>query len=344
MSVLRKDYIGFSYNGKHSSELGILRTGDGSRFNENLLPTMQDKTVQVPGGDGTYYFGSYFTQRQIPVSFAFDSLTEEQISEIKALFGDKQIHDLVFDERPYKVYRAKVTGTATLKYIPFAEGETNRVYKGEGTIQFTCYQPYAICTKKWLEDYTEDWENIDEWKAASGLYESNGRYDKVNNSGKIDLYNPGNIESPFTLKLKFDYIYTPITLNENSYESGVYFVYRDGHYYISSSGYNKGETYYEISESKAIAAGSVFIEGLSSSTLSWKKIPVSGEDAYVKINSKTNLIEGYTSQDRKSGNVYNKYITGGSFFNIPLGEKRMATTNLIQHLEKDSLEYNYYYF
>ena len=65
MSVLKGDYIGFSYgiNHKtgrpmHSSDLGIVRTSNGSRFDENLLPTMQDKTVQVPGGDGTYYFGS----------------------------------------------------------------------------------------------------------------------------------------------------------------------------------------------------------------------------------------------------------------------------------------------
>ena len=42
------DYMGFTYNNRHSSDLGIVRTSDGSRFNENLLPTMQDKTVQVP--------------------------------------------------------------------------------------------------------------------------------------------------------------------------------------------------------------------------------------------------------------------------------------------------------
>jgi hypothetical protein len=34
------DYIGFSFNGVHSSELGIVRTSEGSRFNENLLPTI----------------------------------------------------------------------------------------------------------------------------------------------------------------------------------------------------------------------------------------------------------------------------------------------------------------
>jgi hypothetical protein len=61
-------------------------------------------------------------------------LTEEQIAEIKRVFGDKKIHDLIFDERPYKTWKAKVTGSATMKHIPFAEGETNRTYKGEGTI------------------------------------------------------------------------------------------------------------------------------------------------------------------------------------------------------------------
>ena len=202
MSVLKGDYIGFSYNSVHSSDLGIVRVSNGSRFDENLLPTMQDKTVQVPGGDGTYYFGSYFTSRPFSVSFAFDSLTEEQVARLKAHFGDKKIHNLVFDERPYKTWRAKVTGTATLKYIAFAEGKTNRLYKGEGTIQFTCYQPYAICEKKWLSDY-EDWANIDEWKMASRMKESSTGYDVVSGANSINLYNAGDIDTHFQLRINF---------------------------------------------------------------------------------------------------------------------------------------------
>jgi hypothetical protein len=57
------------------------------------------------------------------------------VAELKTHFGDKEIHELIFDETPYKAYRAKVTGTATMKYIPFNEGEgRERIYKGEGTI------------------------------------------------------------------------------------------------------------------------------------------------------------------------------------------------------------------
>ena len=121
MGVTKQAFVGFTYNGKHSSELGIVRVSDGSRFNENLLPTIKDKTVQVPGGDGTYYFGSEYTQRQFTINFAFDSLTEERIRELKTWLGDKKIHKLSFDEAEHKEYLAKVTGTATINFCIFPE-------------------------------------------------------------------------------------------------------------------------------------------------------------------------------------------------------------------------------
>ena len=205
-SIVKSDYVGFTYGTKadgspmHSSELGIVRVSDGSRFNENLLPTMQDKTVQIPGGDGTYYFGSYYTQRQFSISFAFDNLTEAEIATLKAHFGDKGIHNLIFDETPYKVYQAKVTGTATIKYLAFDEGANKRVYKGEGTVQFTCYDPFARCAfsskdindniviyknlDKWKEELRKTYPNIDEWWDAA-RFESNKNF--------------GDVEVPFTV-------------------------------------------------------------------------------------------------------------------------------------------------
>lgn len=294
MSVFRGDYMGFTYNGVHSSALGIVRVSDGSRFNENLLPTMQDKTVQVPGGDGTYYFGSYFTQRQIPVSFAFDGLVEEQIAQMKQLFGDKKIHELVFDEMPYKTYHAKVTGTATLKYISFNEGAgKERVYKGEGSIQFTCYEPYAVCKKKWLDLYADS--NKEEWKMASGLKPFQADYDKINDN-KIKLYNPGDIESDFVLKINF----------------------HDG----------------KIISSK-MTVGSYSIR--------WDEIPQQGSDYGVIFNSKINLLEGYDSKGRKTGTLYNKFITEGDFFKIPQGESELVFDKTSGDIAFQDIEYYYYY-
>ena len=200
------DYMGFTYNGRHSSEFGIVRVSDGSRFDENLLPTMQDKTVQVPGGDGAYYFGSYYTQRQFSVSFAFDALTENELADLKRHFGDKGVHDLIFDETPYKVWGAKVTGTATINYISFDEGSTHRLYKGEGSIQFTCYYPFARCAfpdTATRESLRKTHPNVDEWWDAARI-----------EPGK----NFGDVPAPFTLVLDPEAASTQIDLGEINWE------------------------------------------------------------------------------------------------------------------------------
>ena len=292
------DYIGFSFGTKsdgspmHSSDLGIVRTSDGSRFNENLLPTMQDKTVQVPGADGMYYFGSYYTQRQFNISFAFDGLTEFQVAQLKSHFGDKEIHDLIFDECPYKVYSAKVTGTATIKYIAFSEGVTNRLYKGEGSVQFTCYNPFARSRYKFLDEYSDaNYPNKHEWKYASGMRKNNkygdtGRtidqwdttdYSGSDTGGRFLLFNPGDKEAEWILTIPF---------NNNKIPS------------MMIKLYNKGSK-------------------LGLSEITKKQNSTATE---IRINSKTNLIEGY-KDGKPTGELYNNHIESGAFFKIPVIKK-----------------------
>ena len=123
MSIIKGDFLGFTFDGIHSSELGIFRVSDGSRYTENLLPTIQDKTIQIPGNDGIYYQGSFYTQKQINFPIAFDELSEDQLRRLKVLFGDKNIHNLIFDEAPYKIYKMKTIGTPNLKYVCFDKAE-----------------------------------------------------------------------------------------------------------------------------------------------------------------------------------------------------------------------------
>lgn len=303
------DYIGFTFNNTHSSSLGIVRTSDGSRFNENLLPTIQDKTVQVPGGDGTYYFGSFYTQRQFNIPFAFDSLTEEQFATLKRWLGDKQIHELIFDELPYKAYQAKITGSATIKHIPFDENG-KRVYKGEGSVQFTAYYPYARSVFKFLnDDQVLNITNTEEWKEASHIRTNphivedvSTTYDELRENS-IKLYNAGDIETHFQFKINFI-------------------------------------------EGK-IPGSKIYIDGDSSRQISWKEMAAKKNDAYVKINSKLNIIEGYSEKGVKTGNVYNQYIMAGSFFKIPLGDSVLVidnSANIANNLELNPIEYDYYYF
>lgn len=319
-SAFKGDYLGFTYNGKHSSELGIVRTSNGSRFDENLLPTIQDKTVQIQGMDGAYYFGSQYTQRVFNVSFAFDSMDEQKLEQLRRHFGDKKIHDLIFDERPYKIYSAKVTGTATLKYIPFEEGKTGRLYKGEGSITFTCYDPFARSRYKFLEEYDDaEFPNKKEWAAASGMLSVNESiYDTYNNNTHgILLYNPGDKEAPFELMMYF----------------------------------------LDYADSTQIPAGRIALKDIKEekilAELEWEAIKQvdSTKNMFVIFNSKTNLIEGASGSDKKrSGTIFNEHIKLGDFFSIPIGTYLLEFSGDITTAELSPLnrrntgvKYDYYY-
>ena len=186
------DFIGFTYNGYHSiRDLNIYRTSDGSRYNENLTATMTDKTADVPGGDGQYYFGTQFKNRTFNVSYAFDSLSESGLARLREAFRGDGVHDLIFDETPYKVWSAKVTGTAQIKHICFEEnGE--RIYKGEGSITFTCYYPFAHTPKIKSQISPESVQMIpiNRWIPTNMLIQKNGRIQILLNVPIKIKYNP----------------------------------------------------------------------------------------------------------------------------------------------------------
>ena len=93
-------YFGFTYGGEHSIDTyGVYRTSDGSRYNTNMLPTLTEKTADVPGGEGQYYFYTKYKTRQFSVPIAFDELTEEKFYKMKKWLSGKEIKVLRFDER-----------------------------------------------------------------------------------------------------------------------------------------------------------------------------------------------------------------------------------------------------
>lgn len=287
--ALKGDFIGFTFNSRHSSELGIVHVSGGSRYTENLLPSSQDKTVQVPGGDGTYFFGSEYTLTPFNINFATDCLSEQQFRELRQWLNVKEIHELIFDETPYKVYSAKITGTPVFNYICF---DNPRVYKGEGTIQFTCYYPYAKSNFKYLNEYSDlIYKNKLEWAASSGMLSQKGTYD--GSGATINLYNPGDLETDFY-------------------------------------------AYYEVSSLSDLTK--IYINSnILNFDFSQNEIDT---DFYIRINTKANLIEGCDENFQTTGNLYNKFITSGDFFKIPLGESQLLSVGA----SCVKIEYNYLYY
>jgi hypothetical protein len=76
MLGLRGSFLGFTYNGIHSSVLGITRTINGSRFSKNLTPELKNVTIEKPKNNGQYWYGATYSQRNFQVSFAFEEITE----------------------------------------------------------------------------------------------------------------------------------------------------------------------------------------------------------------------------------------------------------------------------
>jgi phage-related protein len=145
------DFKGFRFGNIHIKDLHLTVVSSGDRFNKSLLPEPTDYSVDVPGGNGKYYFGQTHNSRTMSVKTAFDNLDEYTIRKIRQIFATDKLKDLVFDEEPYKVYRAKLSRAPAFNYVCFLNKETNqRVYKGECDFDFVMYHPYAFCFNKYI--------------------------------------------------------------------------------------------------------------------------------------------------------------------------------------------------
>lgn len=187
MSVFQGDFLGFQLGDDHSYNLNITRVSINDRYQDQLLPTFTDSIVQVPGGDGTYYWDSYYTSKTFTIDFAFDNLRDEDLRSLRQIFGTKTIKPLIFDEFPYKKYMVKCAQPPQLKYICF-DYEEVRVYKGEGTVQLVAYYPFAFAV------------------VSPYLVYSNGGI-VVNNIGDLPaniqiVYNLNNIGNTITIELR----------------------------------------------------------------------------------------------------------------------------------------------
>ena len=247
---MKGDFLGFSFDGIHCSQLGITHVSSSDRYDEDLFPEVKDKTIEIPNNHGEYYYGSTYGTRTFEIEIAYDSVTETQFRNIRRLFGTRRVCELIFDERPYKVYYAKIESPIEMSYVCFDEeewewesenhehyipgsidhkvytGNVRRIYKGEGTINLICYQPFAHQLFKIKELYERAGENegnlvtrytnVDEWIESSGILteqEWNERHiDQVISAGApytyaIPVYNPGDLNVGFCLYIPFSSVF-----------------------------------------------------------------------------------------------------------------------------------------
>jgi len=340
------DFLGFEFGGVHSSELGITRVSDGDRYNEDLHPEIKDRTAEVPGVNGEYYFGSDYGTKSFSINIAYDSLTEYQFRRLRQIFGTKEIKKLIFDERPYKYYMVKLENPIELSYVCFDEpkytwqkvplrynedtqqteymqgvsgdfegkvydGTFERIYKGEGTINFVAYFPFAKSVYKEVPNA----ERESDWVLSSGILNSTqyASVDKYSNNS-ITVYNPGDVETGFRLYLPAAALSSATTLT-----------YKADKIHTTATLALKAMTLKTGDVGVIVDTNSQLIIGVSSAPA---LDPVSG--AY-----------NYTT----SGNLYNQYVSSGQFFRLQTNSTYVySTLQITGGASGIRIFYDYLYF
>jgi hypothetical protein len=68
---------GFNTKNYCQNQTTLFRVSDGDRYNMDLAPQLNDKTAQISGRDGQYFFNTEHKAKVFDVSIAFDGLTKD---------------------------------------------------------------------------------------------------------------------------------------------------------------------------------------------------------------------------------------------------------------------------
>lgn len=377
------DFLGFTFGNDHSSDLGITRVSGGDRYDEELHPEIKDRTAEVPGLNGEYYFGSDFGTKTFDIEIAFDYLTEEQFRKLRKVFGTKQIKQLIFEERPYKYYMAKLASPIELSYvcfneplkvetqiegIPYREGETiltshvvmrpdelgrtQRIYKGEGKISFVCYFPFAKSVYRYIPTNEEE----SDWAVSSGILsetEYNNKLINVFNNNQINVYNPGDIQTGFHLYIPFENFTQPITLRYQAKEGLTDFDIL----VINPPSISKIYDYQEITSLEGNPQENGWYELTNGNFVLSEDTAIAIDKTYyealldegVLIDTNNGLITGVSNyadnQYTTSGNLYNECVEAGYFFKLqPNDIDDNAKIEITNGNEGIKIFYDYLYF
>ena len=373
------DFLGFTFGDKKSADLGITRVSGGDRYDEELHPEIKDRTAEVPGLNGQYYFGSDFGTRPFDLEIAYDHLTEQQFRELKRVFGTKDIKKLVFDERPYKYYMVKIGSPIELSYICFDEPKKVVGAQRDGVRRTTRIEEEPVIDEETQEPVIDEetGEPITQTVVYRDLeqvtpYETQEGTERIyKGEGKISFI----AYFPFA---KSAYKQIPLEEQESDWavSSGMFF--EPAHNEQESAEpteadiidknqngiikvYNAGdiETGFRLYlPAEACNAATTLTYKFNNidvtAQLALKPITLQSGDIGVIIDTNNNLVVGVTEfasvqgmnvQYTTSGHLYNECITAGYFFHLEPNDLYITSTLEITNTNENiEIFYDYLYF
>ncbi len=357
------DFTGFTFGGQHSDGLNIIRVSSGDRYEEQLHPEIKDRTAEVLGVHGDYYFGSDYGTRTFDIDFAFDHLTERQFRELRKIFGTKNIKELIFDERPYKKYMAKIESPVELSYVCFDEpkrtvgAERDGVRVVDRTTSTSTEEidgeeveiTTTTITRERVTPYEYDYSQTER------IYKGEGKISFICHfpfaKSVFKELPEGSEEWAISSGILSATTRTGQKIDE--YDNGQIIVYNPGDietgfrlYCPSSAAGNSIVLQYGESDERVLVINAVTLK------VNGK---INNQDVYDDgfiIDTNSGLINGVKSISTDlngntiittSDNIYNEYVNSGYFFHLP-SSTATAALNITGGVEGMQIFYDYLYF
>ncbi len=204
-----KEFIDFSFAGKHISEFDMVAVSDGDRYSLDMSPTFDDETSTVNGLNGQYYWGTTFNANQINFKLATDGITEKQLTAFKKHFVPGKYGKLFVDERIGRYCWARVKSVITLNFIPFQEQKTiqgvifhTNIYKGEASITFEMDYPWWIAEHNYIDSTAELDQSAIREAYVNNVPISSSFYSNLSINSKLVVGQPDSIDSSILMDNK----------------------------------------------------------------------------------------------------------------------------------------------
>ncbi|MBD1373747.1 phage tail family protein [Hazenella sp. IB182357] len=126
--------ITFKFDGIDSSNYFLV-----NNIKRDILPSIKDKLVQVPGRSGTYDFGIEESERQIDIDVTISASSPESlrqiVREIATWLHSERVKQLIFSDEPDKIYYGRLSGNTDIDQL---------ISMGQTTLTFILPDPHAF--------------------------------------------------------------------------------------------------------------------------------------------------------------------------------------------------------
>ena len=153
LSVLKRQFISFSYGGKNIEDFDLLAVFNGGRLDKEVYAQFNDIVTEQAELDGQMFWRSNFKAGQLSFTLATDGITSEKLEDFKEWFQPGIEKELVLSEYNNRKILARVSAPPKISLLPFEKDIEVKVgnryystktslYKGEITLDFVMDDPY----------------------------------------------------------------------------------------------------------------------------------------------------------------------------------------------------------